>query len=79
MAIMDQLPEFVYETDFNDIPELCYWAAVELGMAMVDPARRLDITPAAVSYAVQRGEKIARESGYGLGALNLRHTRLLQR
>ena len=21
MAIMDQLPEFVYETDFHDIPE----------------------------------------------------------
>ena len=63
----------------HDRDLLCYWAAVELGMAMVDPARRLDITPAAVSYAVQRGEKIARESGYGLGALNLRHTRLLQR
>ena len=27
---------------------------VDLGMSMVDVARRLDITPAAVSYSVQR-------------------------
>ena len=40
---------------------LCYWSVVELGMAMVDLARRFDITPAAVSFAVQRGEKMAKE------------------
>jgi len=45
---------------------LCYWAVVELGMPMVDLARRFDITPAAVSYAVQRGEKMAKEEGYQL-------------
>lgn len=45
---------------------LCYWAAVELGMPMVDLARKFDITPAAVSYAVQRGEKMAKERGYQL-------------
>ncbi|MBW2139250.1 MAG: hypothetical protein JRH06_17085 [Deltaproteobacteria bacterium] len=45
---------------------LCYWAAVDLGMSMVDLARRFDITPGAVSYAVQRGERIAREGGYHL-------------
>ena len=45
---------------------LCYWAVVELGMPMVDLARKFDITPAAVSYAVQRGEKMAKEQGYKL-------------
>jgi putative transposase len=45
---------------------LCYWAVVELGMPMVDLARKFDITPAAVSYAVQRGEKMAKERGYQL-------------
>jgi len=45
---------------------LCYWTVVELGMAMVDLARKFDITPAAVSYAVQRGEKMAKERGYQL-------------
>jgi len=34
---------------------------VELGMSMVDVARRFDITPAAVSYSVQRGEKMAKK------------------
>ncbi|MBW2065653.1 MAG: transposase, partial [Deltaproteobacteria bacterium] len=45
---------------------LCYWAVVELGMSMVDLARRFDITPGAVSYAVVRGEKIAKEGDYHL-------------
>jgi putative transposase len=45
---------------------LCYWAVVDLGMSMVDVARRLDITPAAVSYSVQRGEKTAKEEDYQL-------------
>jgi len=45
---------------------LCYWAVVELGMPMVDLAGKFDITPAAVSYAVQRGEKMAKEQGYKL-------------
>ena len=40
---------------------LCYWAVVELEMPMVDLARKFAITPAAVSYAVQRGEKMAKE------------------
>jgi hypothetical protein len=30
---------------------------------MMDLARRLDITPAAPSYTVQRGEKMAKEEG----------------
>jgi len=45
---------------------LCYWAVVELGLSMVDLARRFDITPGAVSYAVQRGERIAKEGDYHL-------------
>ena len=48
---------------------LCYWAVVDLGMSMVDVARRLDNTPAAVSYSVQRGEKAAKEEDYQLELL----------
>ena len=44
----------------------CYWTVVELGMSMVDLARKFDMTPAAVSYAVQRGEKMAKQRGYQL-------------
>jgi hypothetical protein len=36
---------------------LCYWTVVELGMPMVDLAREFDITPAAVSYAVQKWQR----------------------
>jgi hypothetical protein len=43
---------------------LCYWATVEVGMSMVDVARKLELTPAAVSYAVRRGEKLAKERDY---------------
>ena len=50
---------------------LCYWAVVDLGMTMVDVARRLDITPSAVSYSVQRGEKTAKEGDYQLELLKL--------
>jgi len=45
---------------------LFYWTVVELGMPMLDLAGRFDIAPAAVSYAVQRGEKMAKEWGYQL-------------
>jgi len=47
---------------------LCYWAAAELGMSMVDLARKFDLTPAAVSCAVQRGEKMAKGKHYQLEA-----------
>jgi len=46
---------------------LCYWTVAELGMAMVDLARQFGVTPAAVSCAVQRGEKMAKEREYQLG------------
>ena len=45
---------------------LCYWTVVELGMPMVDLARKFDLTPAAVSCAVQRGEKMVKEKDYQL-------------
>jgi len=45
---------------------VCYWSVVELGMSKVDVARRFDITPAAVSYSVQRGKKRAKKEGYQL-------------
>ena len=40
----------------------------EPGVSMMDLARKFDITPAAVSYAIQRGEKIAKEWDYELEA-----------
>jgi len=36
-------------------------------MTMAELARRLNLTLAAVSYAVKRGEKTARETGWRLG------------
>ena len=45
---------------------LCYWATVELGMSMVDLARKLELNPAAVSCSVQRGEKMAKGKDYQL-------------
>lgn len=45
---------------------VCYWSVVELGMSKVDMARMFDITPAAVSYSVQRGEKMVKKEGYNL-------------
>ncbi|MEJ2730973.1 MAG: transposase [Deltaproteobacteria bacterium] len=45
---------------------LCYWASKELVMSKTDLAKRLNLTQPAVSIAVRRGEKIARESQYEL-------------
>jgi putative transposase len=45
---------------------LIYWSVNELSISQVDLARRLDITPASVSCAVQRGEKIVKEKEYQL-------------
>jgi len=45
---------------------LCYWCAVELEIPMADLARRLNLTLAAVSFAVKRGEKAAKEAGWRL-------------
>ena len=45
---------------------LYYWSVTELGISMVDLARRFDITAAAVSCTVQRGEKLALKKDYRL-------------
>ncbi len=45
---------------------LCYWAAREAGISMADLSRRFNLSPAAVSLSVQRGEKIARDNNYSL-------------
>ncbi len=44
----------------------CFWATKELGMSLRDLSRRLEISPPAVGYSVERGEAIARENGYRL-------------
>ena len=43
---------------------VCYWSAIELGISMKDLAKRLEITLAAVSYAVKRGEEATKEGDY---------------
>jgi REP element-mobilizing transposase RayT len=45
---------------------LCYWAVRELGLTATELAKRLRMTQPAVSYAVIRGELIAKEKGYTL-------------
>jgi hypothetical protein len=42
----------------------CYWAVRELGSSLASLAVRLEMSPAGIGYAVQRGEAIAREKGY---------------
>ena len=45
---------------------LCFWASRELGITMVDLAKRLKISPSTVSQSAIRGEKIAKESNLRL-------------
>ena len=45
---------------------LCCRTVAESGMPMVDLAGKFDMTPVAVSYAVQRGESMAKERGLQL-------------
>jgi len=45
---------------------LCFWAARELGIPLTDLARRFELSPSAVSYAVARGEVIAKHKNYQL-------------
>ncbi|MEE8380190.1 MAG: hypothetical protein V3R49_07455 [Gammaproteobacteria bacterium] len=46
--------------------EINYWANRELGISMAKLSRRMNASVMAVSYAVQRGEKIAREFNFSL-------------
>ena len=45
---------------------LCYWAVRELGLSLREVARKLDLSPPAVGYAVERGESIAIDNNYRL-------------
>jgi putative transposase len=45
---------------------LCCWAVRELGFSATALAARLNLTQSAVTRAVQRGEKLAAESGWFL-------------
>ena len=45
---------------------LCYWAVKELGVVMSTLGRRLNISTAAVSQSVLRGEKLAKCHQYKL-------------
>jgi hypothetical protein len=45
---------------------LCYWAVRELGMRCTDLIQRLNMTQPAVGYAVDRGEKIAKDMNFSL-------------
>jgi putative transposase len=44
----------------------CFWAVKELGMSLRELAGRLEMSPPAVGYSVERGAVIARENGYQL-------------
>jgi putative transposase len=70
-AVMNISVELVWErsrrpqvVDARDL--LCYWGCKELVISKTDLARRLNLTQPAVSIAVRRGEKIARENQYQL-------------
>ena len=45
---------------------LCYWACRKLGISMAEMARKMNVSVMSVSYNVQRGEKLVKESGYSL-------------
>jgi hypothetical protein len=43
-----------------------YWAVRELGNSLASLAIRLEMSPAGIGYAVQKGEAIALKNGYKL-------------
>ena len=44
----------------------CFWAVSDLGNSLASLAMRLEMSPAGIGYAVQRGEAIAQRNGYEL-------------
>ena len=44
----------------------CYFGVKKLGYSITEMARHLGLTPSTIGYAVQRGEKLAKEKGYTL-------------
>lgn len=64
-------PEELYEKSREKVKAsarglFCYWAVRELGYGVTEVARQLNITQPAVGYAVQRGERIAKQHSYEL-------------
>jgi putative transposase len=45
---------------------LCYWAARDLGISTLEPAKRLGVSQPTASQSVKRGEKIIKEMGLKL-------------
>jgi len=43
---------------------LCYWAVRELGVSMASLAKRLRISPAALTQSVVRGERLVKKNHY---------------
>ncbi len=71
MAIFGVEKEVIYSKGRRKIQVaarslLCYWAVRELGFTATELAKRLGVTPPAVSYAVSRGEQITKERRYNL-------------
>ena len=46
---------------------LCYWAARELGVSMASIAKRVNLSPPAVTQSVERGERLVKENNYHFG------------
>ena len=44
----------------------CFWAVSDLGNSLASLPMRLEMSPAGIGYAVQRGEAIAQRNGYEL-------------
>jgi len=44
----------------------CYWAVRELNTSQTDLSHMLDISPAAITFSVKRGEELVRKMGYSL-------------
>ena len=70
-AIYDLKIEEIYskgrrKVQVEDKDLLCYWSVRELGISCTDLAKQLGMSQPGVGYAVNRGEKIAKEHKYQL-------------
>ena len=66
---VDQLYDHGRYRQFVEARSLfCYWAHSDLGISGKDLSSRFSISEPAVSYAIRRGQNIARERGYALVA-----------
>lgn len=70
-SLCDVTPEDIFsksrqKTKVKARSLFCYWATRELGISLTEIARQLGISTPAVSYAVARGEEIARKDNHRL-------------